>query len=92
MLQYRVDRGTVFEGGRVPVGYPVNGLEVLLLDPEGDQTDGRGEIAIRNPHVALGYWNRPEQTALTFVPDPDGGFGARLYRTGDLGQVRIGPD
>lgn len=44
-----------------------------------------GEIWISGPCVAKGYWNRPEETALTFKaflePDRRGPF----LRTGDLG-------
>lgn len=38
-----------------------------------------GEIAIRGPQVMKGYWNRPEDTAMSFV---DGWF-----LTGDLGYM-----
>ncbi|SOC02937.1 long-chain acyl-CoA synthetase [Ureibacillus xyleni] len=38
-----------------------------------------GEIAIKGPQVMKGYWNRPEDTAMTFV---DGWF-----LTGDLGYM-----
>jgi acyl-coenzyme A synthetase/AMP-(fatty) acid ligase/acyl carrier protein len=55
----------------VPVGRPLDGIEVLLED---------GEIVVRCPHVALGYWRLPELTAQRFgVRD-----GVRTYRTGDL--------
>ena len=38
-----------------------------------------GEIAIKGPQVMKGYWNRPEETAMTFA---DGWF-----LTGDLGYM-----
>ena len=38
-----------------------------------------GEIAVRGPQVMKGYWNRPEETAATFM---DGWF-----LTGDLGYM-----
>ena len=38
-----------------------------------------GEIAIKGPQVMKGYWNRPEETAMTFT---DGWF-----LTGDLGYM-----
>ena len=48
-----------------------------------------GEIWVGGPSVALGYWNRPEETAQTFgarlAGDP-----TRFLRTGDLGFVREG--
>jgi amino acid adenylation domain-containing protein len=72
-------------GNSVPVGYPVPGVDVLLLDENGQRAAVAGEIAIRSPHVALGYWRKSELTAAAFLPDPDGGD-RRIYRTGDLGR------
>jgi amino acid adenylation domain-containing protein len=45
-----------------------------------------GEIWVAGPHVAAGYWNRPEETAETFGAFLAGGEGPFL-RTGDLGFV-----
>ena len=86
-LQCLFDHTTEIAGETLPAGYPVEGTEVLLLEDGGSLVEvlGRGEIAIRSPHVALGYWRRPGLTARAFVPDPAGG-GGRLYRTGDLGR------
>jgi 8-amino-7-oxononanoate synthase/acyl carrier protein len=64
--------------------------EVVIVEPE---TRVRlpdhqvGEIWIRSPSVALGYWNKPEATKETFQArladgDDDGGC---FLRTGDLG-------
>ncbi len=73
-------------GNSVPVGHPVPGVEVLLLREDGTRAAVAGEIAIRSPHVALGYWRKAELTARAFLPDPDGGD-RRIYRTGDMGRV-----
>jgi long-chain acyl-CoA synthetase len=36
------------------------------MDPDNEMGPGeRGELCIRGPQVMLGYWNRPEETALT---------------------------
>jgi acyl-CoA synthetase (AMP-forming)/AMP-acid ligase II len=40
---------------------------------------GEGELLIRGPNVVLGYWNKPEATADTFV---DG-----WLRTGDIARI-----
>jgi long-chain acyl-CoA synthetase len=59
---------------------------VDLVDPERLLEPGeRGELCIQGPQVMLGYWNRPEETALAIrngwfhtgdvaVMDPDGYF------------------
>ena len=45
-----------------------------------------GEIAVKSPYLALGYWRRPELTRTKFLADPKGG-NARIYLTGDLGYM-----
>ncbi|MFY9550790.1 MAG: amino acid adenylation domain-containing protein [Thermoanaerobaculia bacterium] len=84
-LQYFLDRRTEIHRSTVPVGYPVDDTEILLLDPQSRATELCGEIGIRSPYVALGYWGKPEVTQAAFLPDPDGGT-RRIYRTGDLGR------
>jgi acyl carrier protein len=46
-----------------------------------------GQIYVGGAHLARGYWNRPDETADRFVPNPFATHaGQRLYRTGDLGR------
>jgi len=75
----------------VPVGYPVENTDVLLLNESDEPVDlyGVGEIVIRSRHIALGYWRRPELTRARFRPDPTD-RNRRMYYTGDLG--RLPPD
>jgi long-chain acyl-CoA synthetase len=58
------------------VGRPIPGVEVMLLDEDGDPADEDepGEIAVRGPNVFSGYW-----------PDgQDGPDAAGWFRTGDV--------
>ena len=71
----------------VPIGYPVEATEVLLLDAAGQPTPVRGEIALKSRFLALGYWNEPDLTRQAFLTAPDDPS-ARIYRTGDLGLRR----
>jgi thioesterase domain-containing protein/acyl carrier protein len=88
-LQYFINSQTEITKHTVPVGYPVEDTEISLLNEAGEQTAVYGEIAIRSPHIALGYWRKPELTAAAFLADPEGGA-RRIYRTGDMG--RLVPD
>jgi len=69
-----------------PVGYPVAGKNVRLLDENGREVGlGQvGEIAIKSRYLASGYWRMPELTKATFLPDPNGSD-ERICLTGDLG-------
>ena len=85
---YFIDKQTEIKEDRIPVGYPLEGNEILLLDGDGNELDANqiGEIAVKSPYLALGYWRRPELTRAKFMPDPQGGK-ARIYLTGDLGYM-----
>lgn len=87
-LQYVVDGRWRPTSRSVPVGFPVEGTDVLLRNEAGEEVDvyGVGTIVVRSPHVALGYWRRPELTRSAFEPDALDAR-ARCYVTGDLGRL-----
>ena len=66
------------------VGKAIPNSEVLVLNDAGQEcAPGEvGELVVRGPHVACGYWNAPDLTARTFRP---GSLpGERLLYSGDL--------
>jgi amino acid adenylation domain-containing protein len=71
----------------LPIGRPLPGMSVHLLDPRGDPVPPGviGELYLGGTGVATGYAGRAAATAERFLPDPDGPPGSRRYRTGDLG-------
>lgn len=71
-----------------PIGTPLDGVEVLLLDRDmAPVPAGRtGEIYLGGDCLARGYHRAPELTEKSFVPHPRRPR-ERLYRTGDLGRV-----
>lgn len=81
-------------GARTLVGHsqPVNDTELVIVDP-GTLTPSApatiGEIWVRGPVVANGYFGQPEATAATFEARLADGSGPYL-RTGDLGFVEQG--
>jgi 8-amino-7-oxononanoate synthase len=71
----------------VTCGPPGATEDVRIVDPDtGEQLPpGRvGEIWLRSPSVARGYWNRPDLTEDVFAARPAGSHEPFL-RTGDLG-------
>lgn len=90
---YFFGKETRITTGTVTVGYPVAGMEVLLLDENGQEvppspTDEiMGEIAVKSRYLFPGYWRKPELTQAAFLADREGDS-ARIYRTGDLGRMQ----
>jgi long-chain acyl-CoA synthetase len=71
------------------IGLPMPDTDCKIVDLEDPDLElpagERGELCIRGPQVMLGYWNRPEETALAIrngwfhtgdvaIMDPDGYF------------------
>lgn len=89
-----VERATVVVG----CGAPVGGQDVAVVDPATRQlvAAGRvGELWLRGPSVAQGYWKNPTETATHFQAELDETDASRALnfakgpwlRTGDLGFV-----
>jgi acyl-coenzyme A synthetase/AMP-(fatty) acid ligase len=80
------DHRSEIASGPLPVGYPVEDVEILILAEDGAVAAPGlpGEIAVRSRYLASGYRRRPELTRARFLPDPAGGA-ERIYLTGDVG-------
>jgi long-chain acyl-CoA synthetase len=61
------------------IGRPVPGLELRLVDDEGEDAlaGDPGEVWVRGPNVFAGYWQDPEATATALTADG-------WLRTGDV--------
>nr|APD72044.1 non-ribosomal peptide synthetase 10 [Streptomyces sp.] len=76
----------------VPIGRPIGGTQIRLLDPLGDLVpDGApGELCIGGDGLAAGYLQRADLTASVFRKNRFESGGDRLYHSGD--SVRWLPD
>ena len=79
MMQWFVDDSCRTDDARVPIGYPLPGNRLAIIDENGcDTVPGKvGELIVSSPYVALGL-------------ETHGSPSCRLFRTGDL--VRQRPD
>lgn len=66
------------------VGHPVCFTEIKIVDTDNPdismEKNQPGEIALRGPSTAIGYWNNPEANKETFTEDG-------WYLTGDIGYI-----
>ncbi len=87
VTQLRFTQNDIVAQGRLPIGRPAEGMQILLLD-ENDREVGNGEvgeIAVSSRFLSPGYWRNDPLTAERFSVGrgPDDG---RLFQTGDLGR------
>jgi acyl-CoA synthetase (AMP-forming)/AMP-acid ligase II len=75
--------------GALPVGYPVEDMEVSILDDGGKPVgiNEVGEIAVRSAYMSPAYWSgsAPGNLIPLGTPEHDG---RRTFRTGDLGRLQ----
>src|SRR6056297_3432817 len=63
--------GALFEPRAGCIGKPAPGFRIGVIDAQGHETEGEGDIAIRRGagSMMLEYWDRPEDTAAKFRGD-----------------------
>ncbi len=82
------------EHGRTPIGRPIPGRQILLLDDQDRPCPPGlvGNVVVRSPYLAAGYLNLPDAQQSAFQPVAGlrtyGVGPGRWYRTGDLGRRR----
>src|SRR6266536_3161836 len=82
----RIDAGIVERYSPLPVGRPMPGREIFIVNGNRKvlPAKARGEIIIVGPNVSPGYLTRPDLTAKVFFQY----HGQRAYHTGDFGRFR----
>ena len=71
----------------IPIGVPCANSDVFILtDSNMIAEQGEiGELCVRGSSLALGYYNNPKQTVMSFVQNPlNNAYPEIVYRTGDL--------
>ncbi len=81
---YNCSVGRALPDGTYPVGTPVQGAEILILDDQGNEVPrgGTGELCILGGGVSLGYTGNRQRENEAFQTREDG---RRMYHSGDLG-------
>jgi acyl-CoA synthetase (AMP-forming)/AMP-acid ligase II len=85
---YHVIRSKVEEDTVLPIGSPYKHYSVMLLKEDNTlAADGEvGEICVKGPCLALGYYRNAEKTAESFMQNPlNDKYRELIYKTGDLG-------
>ncbi len=85
--RYWIDKQTKIADGVVPVGYPPDDVFLELVDDHGERVAAgqTGELVIRSPHLALGYWHGDAASDIRLFTDPEDPT-RRVYHSGDLGR------
>ena len=88
MLQWFVDDLCRREDACVPIGYPLPGNRLTVVDEDGriTQPGEIGELVVSSPYVSLGRWadGRCADESVEIA----GARAGRLFRTGDLVRQR----
>ncbi|HUI79246.1 MAG TPA: AMP-binding protein [Bryobacteraceae bacterium] len=94
MMQWFVDVSCRADDPRIPIGHPLPGNRLAVIDEHGHNTPPGevGELIVGSPYVALGLWVDGRCTAGSIERggESPGAPSCRLFRTGDL--VRQRPD
>ena len=88
-VAYEVKAADV-ERASIPIGKPIKGSAVLLINSRGQLCRGEavGEIHLRTPYRSHGYYEAPELTRAVFIQNPfSDDPNDILYKTGDYARL-----
>lgn len=87
---YIVDR-EFNDDDSLPIGRHCDNADTFLVDDAGavvTEIDRPGELYVRGPFVAAGYYNNEEATKKAFVQNPlQNHYPEIVYKTGDLAKI-----
>jgi acyl-coenzyme A synthetase/AMP-(fatty) acid ligase/thioesterase domain-containing protein/acyl carrier protein len=90
MMQWFVSDSCRTDETRIPIGYPLPGNRLAVIDENGRNTPPGevGELIVSSPYVTVGLW--VDGHFIGDSADNTGALSSRLFKTGDL--VRQRPD
>ena len=74
----------------IPIGKPIKGAAVIVVDQQGQPCGigDVGEIYIRTPYRAHGYFDKLDLTGEVFIQNPFNNDPSDIvYKTGDFGRL-----
>ncbi|API91262.1 MULTISPECIES: non-ribosomal peptide synthetase [unclassified Virgibacillus] len=73
----------------VPIGQPIDNANLYLLDDNLNKVShgNEGYIYISSIGLTEGYWNLPDKTMNSFIPNHFDDLGEYLFKTGDIGRL-----
>ena len=84
ICSYYVVNRTFSDDETLPIGVACNNCDLIIADENGKEA-ASGELLVRGPFLADGYYHNPEKTAEVFVQNPlNDAYPEIVYRTGDL--------
>ena len=88
MMQWFMNDICRREDARIPIGYPLPGNHLALVDEDGRATPPGevGELIVGGQYVSLGCW--VEGRLADKRVETDATYGERIFRTGDLARQR----
>lgn len=78
------------ESEKVPLGIPLKGVELLVMDEDGNTVgEGQqGELYVRTDYLSYGYYKDFAKTQEVFVQNPlNNKFKEIVYKTGDIVEI-----
>lgn len=68
----------------LPIGRACDNCGLLIVDENGKEA-AQGELLVKGPFLANGYYNNPEKTKEVFIQNPlNTSYPEIVYKTGDL--------
>ena len=84
ICSYYVVNRTFSDDETLPIGVACSNCDLIIADENGKEA-ASGELLVRGPFLADGYYHNPEKTAEVFVQNPlNDAYPEIVYRTGDL--------